>query len=157
MFYVFIILAVLVLALSVYLGFLIVKLKNQKQLKEKLEVEYTQHFNQRRKELLDSLYTLALVMEQDQVSIAEGCIRIKKLIDLDEDLRFHEKLAPFHRAYIEFSDFAYLDAYKELSKQDKWEQDLKRQKIELKLAPTLKSASSELKLIVSKHLESYTS
>lgn len=145
---IYIILSIIVFALSLYLGILINQIRIQKKKKAKMLKEYEESFKKKREDLLQSLYTLGLVIEQDQVSIAEGCIRVKKLIDLDDEIRFHEKLTPFHKAYIEFSEFDYLDAYKNLSKQEKFKQDLKRQQVEEKHQETLKIAAKELRLLV---------
>lgn len=149
---IFILLGLIVFGLSIYLGFLLVKLKKQKADQKHLQEKYEEQFNKRQNELYQSLYTLALVMEQGQVGIAEGCIRIKKLIDLDDDLRFHADLSDFHKAYMDFSDLAYLDSYKELSNQEKFKQDLKRQKFEEIHEETLVQASKNLKEIISKLL-----
>jgi hypothetical protein len=154
MHWIYILLSIIVFGLAVYLGILLAQLFKQKKQRELKEKEYTESFNKRRNDLLESLYTLGLVIEQDQVSIAEGCIRVKKLIDLDDDLRFHASLAPFHKAFLDFSEFDYLDAYKNLSSQDKFTQDLKRQKIEEKHQESLKVAAKELRLLVDNILKS---
>ena len=145
---IYIILSVIVFALSLYLGILINQIRLQKKNNDKMLKEYEESFKKKREDLLQSLYTLALVIEQDQVGIAEGCIRVKKLIDLDDEIRFHEKLTPFHKAYIEFSEFDYLDAYKNLSNQEKFKQDLKRQQVEEKHQETIKIAAKDLRLLV---------
>jgi hypothetical protein len=145
---IYIILSVIVFALSLYLGILINQIRLQKKNNDKMLKEYEESFKKKREDLLQSLYTLALVIEQDQVGIAEGCIRVKKLIDLDDEIRFHEKLTPFHKAYIEFSEFDYLDAYKNLSNQEKFKQDLKRQQVEEKHKETIKIAAKDLRLLV---------
>jgi len=152
-----IILALVTLILSIYLGFLVTRLKKKRADNEKMANDYQQSFLKRRKDVLDSLYTLALVMEQGQVSIAEGCIRIKKLIDLDEELRFHADLADFHKAYLDFSEFSYLDSYKDLSNQEKFSEDLKRQQVEIKYEQKLVEASGHLKTIVSTLLKNLNS
>lgn len=148
---VFIILSIIVLALSIYLGFLVTKLKKQKEAKLIQQKEFDDQLAIQESNLYESLHTLALVMEQGQVGIAEGCIRIKKLIDLHEDLRFHADLADFHRAYIDFSEFAYLDEYKKLSNQEKFKQDLKRQQFEQKHERKLVESAKKLKDIIAKY------
>lgn len=150
---IYIILSVIVFALSLYLGILINQIRLQKKNNDKMLKEYEESFKKKREDLLQSLYTLGLVIEQDQVGIAEGCIRVKKLIDLDDEIRFHEKLTPFHKAYIEFSEFDYLDAYKNLSNQEKFKQDLKRQQVEEKHQETIKIAAKDLRLLVDKILK----
>lgn len=139
---------VIIFILSTYLGFLLYKILKAKQLQSLKEIEYKEHFEKRNQDLYQSLNTLALVLIQDQVSIAEGCIRVKKLLDLSEELRFHEKLTPFHHAYNDFANFSYLDEYKRLSKQEKFNQDLKRAEVEQKHHRALKEASQDLKKIL---------
>tara|TARA_B100001971_G_C18268036_1_gene596549 strand:+ start:126210 stop:126671 length:462 start_codon:yes stop_codon:yes gene_type:complete len=148
---IFIILALIVLALSVYLGVLVSRILNQKKVIKSQSEAMEKQLAEQTEKYYESLHTLALVMEQGQVGVAEGCIRIKKLIDLDNDLRFHADLADFHKAYMDFSEFAYLDDYKNLSKQEQWSQDLKRQQFEQKHEAKLVDASIKLKEIIAKY------
>lgn len=148
---IFILLGLAVFGLSIYLGIILVRLKNQKLQKEKLTQDFQDELENRKSQLYESLHTLALVMEQGQVGIAEGCIRIKKLIDLEDDLRFHEDLSDFHKAYLDFADLAFLEDYKKLSNQEKFKQDLKRQKFEQIHEKTLVQASTKLKNLIAKY------
>ncbi|MEX0799456.1 MAG: DUF2489 domain-containing protein [Bacteriovoracaceae bacterium] len=141
-------LALIVLGLSLYLGLLYGKLLGQKKLSRERQGARERNEKERKNNIKESLNTLALVVMQEQVEPAEGCIRIKKLVDEIEFLKDREELQVFHEMYEEIKEFAVLDDYKELNKQEKFDQDKKRYAIEDRYNIRLKEASKNLREIL---------
>lgn len=138
---------IVILVLSIYLGILITKLKHAK-LALKLEADNASE--DRMKGIIDSLKVLGMAIDQGQCEPAEGCIRVKKLIDLVPDLRFHEDLVVFHEMYNEISELSWHDAYKNLSFQDSAKEDKIRFAAEDRYSDRLNlSAKKLVKLIKS--------
>ena len=145
----FSILALVVLALSVYLGFLYSKLRSRKQAFEEAQKRADENNRERRLFIEESLRTLALVLIQEQCDPTEACIRIKKLIDEIEALDNKEELKVFHEMYEEVKHLAIKQEYKDLSKQAAFEQDNQRFAIEEKYSARLKKASKNLRDLLS--------
>lgn len=126
----FIFLAILTLVLSFYLGHLLVKIKKAKAYKAQVQNEVNEFLQKKEKDILESLRIISLGVTQDQCEISEGVIRIKNLLDqvdyLNEDSRFHD----FKRIYKEFEIFPFLEEREKLSKQEKFNQDKERMRLE---------------------------
>ena len=146
---IFILLALVVLGLSIYLGVLYSKLRAQNKALIKARETAEIAIKERRKDIEMSLDTLALVIMQDQCEPTEGCIRVKKLIDEVEEYRDHPELEVFHTMYAEVKDFAIKEDYRNLSRQDAFKQDNKRFQVEEKYLSALKDASKSLRDILS--------
>ena len=137
-------LAFIAFALAIYLGVLLNKLRHQKKdlqnkqaLMEKKEQERIEHIN-------ESLRIIALAVTQDQCEISEGCIRIKKLIDLIDSFKDHPHLTYFHSAYLDFEQFPFLEERNKLSKQEKFKQDNLRFELEKKHMEGIKDSCESL-------------
>lgn len=143
-------LAAAVLGLSIYLGFLLRKLKAQRDALARAGEAANLARSEREADIRQSLRTLALVIIQEQVEPTEGCIRVKKLMDEIDYLKDREELAVFHEMYEEVKDFAILRDYKDLSKQEAFRQDNRRYVIEDRFNPRLKRASQVLRDILSR-------
>ncbi|MBC76706.1 MAG: hypothetical protein CME64_11890 [Halobacteriovoraceae bacterium] len=146
----FSVLALIVLALSVYLGVLYGKLRAQKQAKLDQDKRVEELLKEREETIIESLDTIALALSQGQCEPTEGCIRIKRLVDEIEVLRDEEGIAVFHEMYEEVKHFATLQDYKDLSKQEAFEQDNKRYAIEEKYNQRIIKASKNLRDLISK-------
>lgn len=141
---IFILLGAVSFGLAVYLGILLNKLRLQKKSKDDV-LNYIAEKNQKRiEDIYESLRIIALAVIQDQCEISEGCIRIKKLIDLTENLKEEESLAYIHKAYDDFEQFPFLEERKKLSKQEKFRQDNRRFELEKIHMESIKKACEKL-------------
>lgn len=141
--FIFTLLAVVVFVLATYLGFLINKLRLQKKMNELREKELEQLRAQREQSLVESVQIIARAVINEQCEISEGCIRIKKLLELlDYDIQ--GPMSAIDQLYLELEGFAYLDERDALSKQEKFDQDRKRFGVEDKWEKDFKSACEAL-------------
>jgi hypothetical protein len=125
-------LAVIVFVLATYLGFLLNKIRIQKKIQELNEKEIELLRSEREQSIKESIRILARAVINKQCEVSEGCLRIKKLLELIElDINTTE-IAPIETVYDEIKDFAYLDARDALTKQEKFSQDKQRFAIENK-------------------------
>jgi hypothetical protein len=136
-------LGVVVFGLAIYLGILLNKLRLQKIANQQLQLQLEEQKKKRFDDIRDSLRIIALAVTQDQCEVSEGCIRIKKLLDLLEDFNAPQ-LDTFHEAFTEFDQFDYLDARKSLSKQEKFRQDNRRYMLEEKYHNSIKKSCQHL-------------
>lgn len=142
------ILAVIAFVLAIYLGVLVNKLRHQKKEQQKLKALLEQKDRERLEHINESLRIIALAVTQDQCEVSEGCIRIKKLIDLIDTLKNHPELVYFHSAYIDFEQFPFLEERKKLSKQEKFKQDNLRFELEQKHNSQIKESCHSLLLLL---------
>ena len=126
------VLGVLLMGLSIYLGFLLKLIKAQKIKKSEDEAYLAEVFEEKRKNHKESVIFIARATLQGQCELSEACIRIKNLMDIFSEYKFHEAMAPVHMFYNELSSFAYLEERNSLPKQEIYEQDKKRFKVEEK-------------------------
>ena len=127
---VFTILAVLVFVLASYLGYLMSRLKLQKQVMHLRDKQLQEERAKRIESIRESLRIISLAVIQEQCEISEGCIRIKKLLDQLEDLKKQVGLSVIDDLYGKIEHFAILEERKNLSKQEKFDQDKERFQIE---------------------------
>ncbi len=120
---IFIVLSVLVLGLSIYLGILLsqVKKKNDKIREEKEKKDLF---------IKDSLKIIALATIQGQCDLSECCNRIKNLIDYFPELANKAEFQVFQQMYEEIKSFPTHERRLEQSKQQIFQQDSLRFKIE---------------------------
>ncbi len=120
---IFIVLSVLVLGLSIYLGILLsqVKKKNDKMREEKEKKDLF---------IKDSLKVIALATIQGQCDLSECCIRVKNLIDYFPKLASKAEFQVFQQMYEEIKSFPTHERRLEQSKQQIFQQDSLRFKIE---------------------------
>lgn len=142
--FIFSFLAVIVFVLATYLGFLLNKLRIQKQVNELREKELEQLRSQREMSIKESIIILSRAVINKQCEVSEGCLRIKKLLELiDIDINLSQ-INAIEQVYDEIKDFAYLDERNALSKQEKFNQDKKRFAIEDKYEPAVIKACQQL-------------
>lgn len=145
---IFVVLGVVAFGLAVYLGILVNKLRQQKKAEEEV-LNYIAEKNQKKiEDINESLRIIALAVIQDQCEVSEGCIRIKKLIDLSEELKDEASLSYIHTAYLDFEQFPFLEERKKLSKQEKFRQDNRRFDLEKKHMESFKAACEKLLVLL---------
>lgn len=146
---IFIGLGSIVLFLGVYLGYLWRLLNLQKKETEKRKAESLQNKKEKDKYVVDSLDIIALATIQNQCDASECCIRVKHLVEYFPELSQKSELQVFHQMYEEIKDFPTHEKRKEQSKQQTFEQDKKRFRIEDKykdrLLKSLEILREELK------------
>lgn len=113
------VLFLITIGLGIYLFRIVRKIGEQRQ-------SLTNNFDH----LNDSLRTLALTITQDQVELSEGCIRVAYILNYHDDFKKRDEYAIFFEMYEKIKDFSILKNRKELSKQEVFEQDKQRFKIE---------------------------
>lgn len=136
---IFTFLSVIVFILATYLGFLLNKIRIQKKIDELRLKEIEQLRLQREQSILESVRILAKAVLTQQCEVSEGCIRIKNLLDAIS-FEMSDSLKPINDLYDEIKHFDYLDARNKLSKQERFNQDKERFKIEDRHAPNFKNA-----------------
>ena len=141
---IFIILGVVLFILSIYLGIVLNKVKAQgnyiKEQKAKAVVEAAK----RELFILESIEIISKGVIQDQCEVSEACLRIKNLKDQLPYLSVDVDLSIFDKMYAEIEQFDTLDARKELSNQNRYNQDKARFKIESEYADRIKEAAKVL-------------
>lgn len=141
--FIFSFLAIIVFVLATYLGFLLNKIRIQKNLAQIKEQKVEQLKKQREDSILESIRLISRAVIYKQCEVSEGCIRIKKLLDLI-DFKYDESLRPINELYEQLEEFPYLDERNRLSKQERFNQDKKRFKIEDEFGDRFKKACESL-------------
>lgn len=146
---IFVIFGVVVLGLSIYLGYLWRMIRHQKVESQKKEEEINARKKEQEKYVVDSLDIIALATIQNQCDSSECCIRVKNLIDYFPELSKKKEMQVFHQMYEEIKDFPTHEKRAEQSKQETFKQDQKRFRIEDKyrdrLLKSLEILRQELK------------
>ena len=141
---IFSVMGLIVLSLSVYFGILAGKVNIQKKQIEKATKEAVEKAHKRELSILESIEIISKGVIQDQCEISEGCLRIKNLKDQLEYFSTDLDLSSFDQMYSEIEQFATLEARKALSKQERFDQDKKRFKVESEYEDKIKEASKNL-------------
>jgi hypothetical protein len=149
-----IILSIFVFALAIYLGVLLNKLKHQKRVILEKTKKAKEAAKAREISILESIEIITKGVIQDQCEVSEGCLRIKKLKDLLPYFSDEIDLSVFDQMYAEISNFDTLEARKELSNQDRYDQDKKRFNIENEYSDRIKESSKDLLSFVKEKLNS---
>lgn len=119
----YLILGLITFALGCYFGFLCFKLKLVKEESQKAKKERVDY-------LLESIRVIALATVQKQCDLSESCVRLHYLMHQEEVKDFFEIPNVLNLMHSELSKFAMLDARKKLSKQERFDQDKLRFKVE---------------------------
>lgn len=125
-------LGLVTLGLAVYLGYLLKSISAQKKLAKQAEDKRLKALEDHANYLKDSIITISKATIQGQCETSEACIRIYKLLEYFPDIAKEEKYDVLSKMNDELSSFAYLDERQELSKQEKFNQDKERFKVEEK-------------------------
>ncbi len=129
-FNILIILGLITLALSIYLGMLFVRLRSQLKISKQKEKDYQNQLAEKELFYRDSIITICKATLQQQCELSEACLRIHHLIQYYPEKASHADYQVFSKMHEEISDFAVLDARKQLTKQEMHSQDKARFKIE---------------------------
>lgn len=129
--------ALIVLALAIigllgaYALYLQIKLKQHKTKLAQEELEAQAKLLEFQQNLIEDIRFIAQAMIQKQCDLTEGVLRIHNLINrLDENIWNHPQLKQTQLYYTQCADMPILEAYKQQTKQQKMQQDLKRVKLE---------------------------
>ena len=142
-------LGLIVFGLSIYLGFLVVKLKAQAKEHAKMQAQLDEEIKKQDVYYKESLMTIAKATLQGQCELSECCIRIKKILEFYPEIEKDPGLITIQLMYEEIKVFPTHGERLKLSKQDVFNQDKKRFKIEAKYQDDMHKA---LELLVSKQL-----
>lgn len=137
---IFLVLGFLAFALSIYLGFVLKKLKVKKE-QDQLKSEIRQRdFDKRQKFLKESIITISRATVQNQCELSEACLRIKKLLENYPEIASEEQFSAIQEMYLEIEEFPFLEERAKLTKQEKFKQDNKRYAIEEKYNKRVRKA-----------------
>ena len=145
---VLVILLFITLILISYLVFLLIKIKQQKTQQNKFDQLMELGREKKDQQRLESIDTISLAVIQKQCDLVEGVIRVKKLMELDERFRDWEEAGPILEFYELIKDFAYLEDYQKLSKQEKFKQDNQRFKLAQEHFEVVTAAFTELRTLI---------
>lgn len=124
------VLATVVFVLSVYLGYLSNLNRKRRMQNSARAKDLHQRTIKYEQSIVESLRIISLAVIQQQCEVAEGCIRIKKLLDYLPNLERKPEYDLFEELYDKLKDFDYLQARERLSNQERYQQDKKRWVIE---------------------------
>ena len=126
------ILSLVVFALSIYLGFLVKKVRVQNVRHQTLLDEHKANAQETAEYYKESILIISKATIQGQCEISEACIRIKKLLEFFPSIAEDTKFKVITTLFNELEEFDYLDERKTLSAQEKFHQDTKRFQVEEK-------------------------
>lgn len=129
---IFILLAIIVIGLGIYLGILLSKIKQQKIKEKAMQVKLLAMASERELFLKDSIITISRAAVQNQCELSEACIRVYELLKNYPELGAHEEYSVIGDMYDALSEFPYLAEREKLSKQERFVQDTKRFQVEEK-------------------------
>ncbi len=123
-------LGTVIFGLAIYLGILISKLKRQNEKTKEMQAKLDAEIQKQDDYFKDSLVTLARAGISGQCDLSECCIRVKKILEYYPDIEDENDLRPVQDMYNEIKDFATHQQRLDLPKQEVYNQDIKRYKIE---------------------------
>ena len=133
---------VIVVGLSAYATFLLLKLRKQSQAKAKAKQEYQQQMKAKQESVVEDIRYIAAAMLEERCELSEGVVRIARLFEvamLTERVSSH-----YPNLYAHFDcirEHPIMEQRKALEKQERMKLDLVRMKSEAALeAPILKEA-----------------
>ena len=125
----------IVIALAGYAFYLHLEvLKKQKHDLEKDQAERKlaqENLDNRNNGIITDIRFIAQSLITQQCEITEGVLRIHHLADaLDTDIMKQDQFAAIHRHFNDCKDMAIKEAYKNLPKKERFQQDMKRLRLE---------------------------
>ena len=123
------ILLVLIFILSIGVTFFFLKVKRLKAEREKRVKDFLIKEEERKDFVNDSLRIIALAYKQGQCELSEACIRMRMLIDRVDHIE-NDKFPYIFEMYEKIKHFKTHEARKALSKQERFNEDKLRYKIE---------------------------
>lgn len=125
---------IILVALTSYATFLLLKLKRQKQRQHAEQAARALTAKAKRAQVLDDIRYIATAMQEDRCEISEGVVRIGRLFEI---LSLSERVAPEFPALFQhfelIKDHPIMDARQALPKQQRMKLDLLRMKSEAAL------------------------
>lgn len=135
----------IIVALSSYATFLILKLKQQKKRQQAEQAEREVTANAKRAQVLDDIRYIATAMIEDRCEISEGVVRIGRLFEI---LSLSERVAPEFPALFQhfelIKDHPIMEARQALPKQERMKLDLIRMKSEAALEQGISDDAKKL-------------
>ncbi len=129
----------------VVLAVIAIRLTSQVRALEARQAKQAKERQALRQRTHNSIRILAQGMLNDQLTLTEGCIRISALLDsLDINASGQDEYRVIYQLAEETSHIPKLDAWKQLSKQQKINYDIERVKTEQKYSDFVKDAAKKL-------------
>ncbi len=129
--------ALIIVALASYAGFLLIKLKKQKQL---IEIQRQVAIDKRNGNIFENVDTLCLAGIQQQCDLSEIVIRVYCILDyLQGEARIDcdSDYPALSELYHVVKDMARGEDRQQLAKQERMQQNLQRQKAEARLSDSI--------------------
>jgi hypothetical protein len=134
MFIALVVLGIVIIAgLAFYAGKLLSQLNEQKVKFAQAKAKQAEVRVQRIDNIMMSVHTIALAVEQQQCDLSEGVIRLTNLLDalpINPAPHFSDIYPNIYQLHAQISDFATHEARSALTKKARREQDLAREAIE---------------------------
>lgn len=137
--------AIVIIALASYAGFLLVKLKKQKQL---IEIQQQRAIDKRNANIFENVNTLCMAGVQQQCDLSEIVIRVYCIMDYvqgEQRVDFARDYPAIYELYDIVKDMARREERQKLEKQVRMKQTLERQKAEVRLTDDILKELSQLK------------
>ena len=136
---------IIIVALSSYATFLLLKLKQQKQRQQVAHAEREVAANAKRAQILGDIRYIATAMIEDRCEISEGVVRIGRLFEI---LSLSERVAPVFPSLFQHLELIkghpIMEARQALPKQERMKLDLIRMKSEAELAEGINDDAKKL-------------
>ncbi|MGX7655117.1 DUF2489 domain-containing protein [Shewanella putrefaciens] len=136
---------IIIVALSSYATFLLLKLKRQKQRQQVAHAEREVAANAKRAQILGDIRYIATAMIEDRCEISEGVVRIGRLFEI---LSLSERVAPEFPSLFQHFELIkghpIMEARQALPKQERMKLDLIRMKSEAELAEGINDDAKKL-------------
>ena len=136
---------IIIVALSSYATFLILKLQQQKKRQQAEQTEREVTANAKRAQVLDDIRYIATAMIEDRCEISEGVVRIGRLFEI---LSLSERVAPDYPSLFKhfelIKNHPIMDARQALPKQERMKLDLIRMKSEAALEQGISDDAKKL-------------
>lgn len=136
---------IIIVALSSYATYLLLKLQRQKKRQQAALVEREAVANAKRAQVLDDIRYIATAMIEDRCEISEGVVRIGRLFEI---LSLSERVAPEFPALFQhfelIKDHPIMEARQALPKQERMKLDLIRMKSEAALEQAISDDAKKL-------------
>lgn len=136
---------IIIVALSSYATFLLLKLKQQKQRQQVAHAEREVAANAKRAQILGDIRYIATAMIEDRCEISEGVVRIGRLFEI---LSLSERVAPEFPSLFQHFELIkghpIMEARQALPKQERMKLGLIRMKSEAELAEGINDDAKKL-------------
>ena len=136
----FILLSLITLVLSIYLGVLFVRLHYQKKQQTQIKQQFQAQYDKKEKFYRDSLKIICQATLAKQCELSEACLRINHLLGFFPQKRSNENYRIIFDMYEQIKGFDILEDRLSLSKQAKFNQDKERIAIENKFSSKMYKA-----------------